>query len=110
MKIPAIFGGKLEHEKPIPQDEPIVHTRLGNLRLSQLDYSTSREDETDIVTFIEEYRLKGTPEVVRRDSHPLYLCPGQTGKGGRLEQHMRSHGGCLPGSDVPVSALPPTPL
>lgn len=50
-------------------DEPLIYTSLGNMKVSELDYRHYWLEDQVAITFVEEYRLKGTEEIIRRNAH-----------------------------------------
>lgn len=51
------------------EDEPLIYTKLGNMKVSDLDYTHFWAEDDVAISFIEEYRVRGTDEVVRRNAH-----------------------------------------
>ncbi len=50
-------------------EEPLVYTKLGNVKMSDLDYRHEWQEDDVAITFIEEFRLKATGELVKRNAH-----------------------------------------
>jgi hypothetical protein len=50
-------------------DEPLIYTSHGNLPLAALDYTHHWLEDAVAITFVEEYRLKTTGELVKKNAH-----------------------------------------
>jgi hypothetical protein len=53
----------------VNNDEPLIYTTLGNMKVSDLDYKHYWLEDRVAITFVEEYRLKGSEEIVRKNAH-----------------------------------------
>jgi hypothetical protein len=50
-------------------DEPLIFTSKGNMKLADLDYTHYWLEDQVAITFVEEYRLKDSDEIVKRNAH-----------------------------------------
>ncbi len=50
-------------------DEPLIYTILGNVKVSDLEYRHYWLEDQVAITFVEEYRVKGSDEIVRKNAH-----------------------------------------
>ena len=50
-------------------DEPLIYTTLGNMKVSDLDYRHYWLEDQVAITFVEEYRVRGTDDIVKKNAH-----------------------------------------
>jgi hypothetical protein len=50
-------------------EEPLIYTSVGNMKLSDLEYKYYWLEDAVAITFVEEYRTKASGELVKKNAH-----------------------------------------